>query len=252
MIAPRTLEDLQDAAFARIQGDQFLGEIPVLKESFSTTIDADGNVIAEVDDIEIKVLRALGTLNEKDGKSGAVTVVMMPTVENANANTPGLSAELVLRVRFIVNPLFNNDAVSGFRKSEGQLALRGAILFQFWSFMNGVNPLTYSKNPIDPLNGDIPPGHNGYEIELRIRWGVDSGAKVSRPVIVVATGLATITCSTAGATIRYTLDGTPPSAGNATALVYSEPFAVEAGDVIRTAASKADFFESDTTHITVS
>ncbi len=251
MIAPRILEDLQDAAAARLQGDEFLGELTILKESFSTTKDGNGDIISEVDDIEVKVLNGLATLNEKAGKVGAVAGVMRPTIENANANTPGLSAELVLRVRYIVNPLFNNGD-TGYQKSEGQLALRGAVLFQHWSFVNGLNPFTYPKNPIDPINGDLPPGNNGYEVEHRMRWGVDSGTKVARPIISVAAGLATITCSTAGAAIRYTLDGTPPSAGNSAALVYSVPFAVVPGDVIQTAASKADFFESDSTNHTVS
>lgn len=251
MIAPRILEELQDAAVARILGDEFLGELPVLKEQASTTSDGDGNVISEVDDIEVKVLNALATLNEKNGKSGACAVVMMPTVEAANPNIPGLSAELVLRVRYIVNPLFNN-AATGFLKSEGQLALRGAVLFQHWSINGGVNPFAYAKEPVQPINGDLPPGNNGYEVEHRMRWGVNSGDKVNRPLIAVAAGFATITCSTSGAAIRYTLDGTAPSAGNPAALDYSAPVAVSSGDAIKAAASKADFFESDTTNLIVS
>jgi hypothetical protein len=249
MIVPTLLEDLQNAAAARILGDQFLGEIVVLKEQYSSTTDAAGGV-TEVEDIEVKILNALGTLNEKNNKLGAVAVVMMPAVENANANLTGLSAELVLRVRYIVNPLFNNGE-HGYKKSEGQLALRGGALFQGWSPLDGLNPFSYARNPIESINNDLPPGNNGYEVEHRMRWGVSSGEKVARPTVNVAAGEATITCATAGAAIRYTLDGSAPSAGNAAALVYADPFAVEVGNVIRTAASKADFFESDTTNHTV-
>ena len=250
MIAPRDLEDLQDGAAARILGDEFLGGLVVIKEQYSSTVAEDGvTLVSEADDIETKVLQAIGTLNEKSGKIGAVALVMMPSVEKANPNVGGLSAELVLKVRYVVAPLFNNGD-TGHHKSEGQLATRGAILFQFWSPFPGGNPFVMDANPLDPINNELLPGNNGYEVTHRAKWSVGSGAKVMRPLITIATGEATLTCSTAGAEVRYTLDGTAPSKGNAAALVYDAPFAVVPGDVVRAAAWKADFFESDTAILT--
>ena len=73
-------------------------------------------------------------------------------------------------------------------------------------------------------------------------------ARVALPIIAVAMGNCTITCATAGAAIYYTLDGSFPSNPsiavdplrnvpiNANSRLYTAPFAVTAGQLIRAAA----------------
>lgn len=69
------------------------------------------------------------------------------------------------------------------------------------------------------------------------------------PTVSVATGRATLTSS--GNTIYYTLDGSDPRYNSAEAKVYSTPFAVKEGDVIRCCAKKEGLFTSAAVEHTV-
>ena len=70
-----------------------------------------------------------------------------------------------------------------------------------------------------------------------------TGLKVQTPVIsIVPTSTIQITCATAGADIRYTLDGTDPTQESAQ---YTEPFEVADVTTLKAKAFKEGFIDSD-------
>jgi len=85
-------------------------------------------------------------------------------------------------------------------------------------------------------------------------WDVVEGA--GQPVFTAETEdpgqFLQLTCSTFGAAIYYTTDGSYPGAGNAAATLYTAPFALpEAGTVIRAAAYSEALNPSDVIEMTV-
>jgi hypothetical protein len=76
-------------------------------------------------------------------------------------------------------------------------------------------------------------------LAVQIRMGVaftSSTTVVDTPGISIGGGSATITCSTGGATIYYTTDGSAPTNLNGT--IYTAPVAVAPGTVVKARAYK--------------
>ena len=80
-------------------------------------------------------------------------------------------------------------------------------------------------------------------------------AKVATPSVAIAAAVGpatgsdiTLTCATPGAAIKYSIDGSYPT------LAYTAPFnvPVPAGVVLRTAATLANYQQSDVTQQTLS
>ena len=241
------LEELQAEVWHRLRSDDVLGRMPVLRDRVSSTTDGS-DAVDPVDDIETRVLNGLSVLNEGgDGKTGSCIVVEKPELETENVNLSAPTFEVVLTVRVIVNPLFNNDALNGRRWSEGQISLRVMRLGHFWQPRGVAGVVTVDRKPLVP-GADLPEGTEGYDVNFRAKAGlaVGPGDKVAAPGITVVDGTCTLTCSTAGAEIRYTIDGSAPASSNDAAELYDAPFAVESGTRIRAAAQLAGKFASDT------
>lgn len=64
----------------------------------------------------------------------------------------------------------------------------------------------------------------------------------AKPVITISGGNVTITCPTEGATIHYTIDGSPAASSSA---VYTAPFAKGNATTIRAIATKAGYLKSN-------
>ncbi len=239
-----TFEDIMRDIELRLLSDALmLPGVSILSARYSTTTDADGNLILEVADIETRIFNALAGIQPRDGKSGAAITITYPTTDEANSNAPTLDCMMLITLEVRVNPLFNNGA-DGTRKSEGQLA---AYLTQLLPGAYGGTGamLLLAKQPITPAQ-NLPEGINGFDVHLRMRTGIpyDAGDKLAMPAISHAAGMATIT---GDGTLYYTLDGTSPCSANPDVLTYSAPFAVAPGDRIRAAAEAAGKIASSIT-----
>ncbi len=115
-----------------------------------------------------------------------------------------------------------------------------------------------SPRKIDTFKAHVdPPGLSGDLLEFRMVYdafvlgkkanGVAvaclPGKVVKTPAIAVASGKATITCATDGATIYYTTDGSDPRY-SVEAKTYTAAVAVTDGDQVRAYAAKADMYNS--------
>jgi len=103
----------------------------------------------------------------------------------------------------------------------------------------GGNPSTYQAWYATP--GDVP-------LEEAAGWHGFSGTGTFE--IIFPGEVMTLTCATAGASIRYTTDGSYPTPGNGT--LFSAPFAApDAGTLVRAAAYKTGLNPGDCTDILI-
>lgn len=72
-------------------------------------------------------------------------------------------------------------------------------------------------------------------------WTEGLTSKCKTPVITFSDGKCTITCATEGAQIRYTTDGTAPDTDST---LYTEPFDVTEGTLVKAYASLTDYADS--------
>jgi len=74
---------------------------------------------------------------------------------------------------------------------------------------------------------------------------------VAAPTVTVSGGQATITTTTSGATIKYTIDGTNPKT-SATAEVYTDPVDISTAKMVRAYAYKDGMLSSPITNLKLS
>lgn len=223
---PDFLETLQEDARWRLASDPVFASVPVF--------------LQRKGDIENDVLNALSVLNEGDtGKIGACAIVLMPDFDVPNPNRPGPVGDVVLSVRFLESPLFNM-ADGGTGLSCEKLALRGLHIFHHWD-NEVLGAILYGKqDALRPYNELSESGIIGYDVIVRGATGIASGDKVEACAIGGSAAAVTITCTTPGAAIYYTTDGSYPASKNTAANSYAAPFAVEAGTLVRAGAEHPD------------
>lgn len=222
--------ELDQEDFAeRLKADPYLDDISVFVQRKGVT-ENDINV-------------ALSVLNEKGGKIGACLVVLMPELVPDSPNVPGPRYNIRTTVQVIEQPLFNLDN-TGTGKSAEQIAQRVRQLLHH--FANG-HGATYNFDGMEPISADA--GKVSYAVKFSRLAGDSMLAKVATPSIstdsVSAPATVTIACATAGATIRYSLDGTYPT------LLYTAPLAVTTAATVRAVAEKTGLQQSDIRQLTI-
>lgn len=124
---------------------------------------ATANVIADDEgDIESRVARALSTVTATGGKSGLAVVVLLPEVDQAEANLPGPVMALKVEVRVLENVLLNRNATTGtlIRSSQAAMRVLGALHHQHL----GGQFLYAQKNPVTPV--EVKTGHVSHAVTL--------------------------------------------------------------------------------------
>lgn len=232
-----------EEVFERVQEDA-LGKL-LSEEWFSTINCVQLRKLVITSQLEA----GLVTMTERNGKSGAGIVVGMPFIEDDNPESDALQAVVVLPMHVFENPTVNLDATNGTLKSAEQIAARIEEAFRHWA-VEGVTRFYPPKRPIRP-NPDSDSGLVSYDVELRGQVSFPKRTRCQIPLISEVSLTVTLTNQTPGAAIYYTTDGSFPGSGNAAAQVYSTPFAVPGGTVVRWAAYKAGMLGSDTGEATI-
>lgn len=225
------LKQDQEDFFHRISSDEFFADVKVLMED-------TGNTEADID-------QSLNTLLAKAAKAGACVVVLMPSLGNDSPNAPGPRYVVRMTCQVIDQPL-TNLGDSGTKKSVAEISERVRMICHHFNTGRGN---VYALASQEPIPVDV--GKNSYGVVFTRPGGDAAPRKVGTPVIDAsaddAPATLTITCATAGATIHYTLDGSPPYASNPAALVYSAPVNLATAATVRAAASLAEHQPSDIT-----
>ncbi len=191
----------------------------------------------------------------RNGKSGAFVMVLMPEATSSHSSVSGPILDWNFPVVCIEQPDMNLLSQSGTLLSAEEIGQRVMDALHLEADEK-YGTFRVTGSPMKAEGDFVFPGCIGYRVTFTLSAGRNTQtARCAAVAISVGTGLATLTCSTSGATIKYTLDGSTPSndsAGNAASVTYSAPFAVVSGDVIRMAAYATGYNKSASRFYTVS
>lgn len=215
------LEQDQDDFVALLNGDGDFTFIPVLKE--------------EKGDIEADIAQSLATLNAKGAANGACAVVLQPVELATSPDTPNPELRVRFSVQVFDQPLFNTGA-AGTGMDVWQLARRVRQLCHRRDFGRGLYVWLSTE--------DVPqadPGRRSRSVTFEKLTQEEAVTRPGRPLIEPEAGAAVpqeVTLEPpAGATVRYTLDGTYPTEAEGT--LYAAPFTIAAACTLRAVAYQA-------------
>jgi hypothetical protein len=149
-------------------------------------------------------------------------------------------------------PAINMDPVKGALLSAEELAQIVMDILQLEADEK-LGTFRVALRAMAPEQEFVFPGCIGYRVSLLLTAGKSQQTPRCGPVAISVNGVplvgptntvpgtCALTCGTAGARIKYSLDGSYPSedaANNPLSLLYSGAFALADGDVLRTAAYK--------------
>jgi len=209
--------------FGRLQADEWFADLPLLLEEKGVT------------DSDIEV--ALSTLNPVSGKMGVVVIVMMSVLTSKSTNDTAAAWSDGVTFQVIEQPLFNLSD-DGIGKSAALVATRIRQQLHLWCNGYGATWSFAGQGPLPADEGKISLGvtfsreGNDVKIPPVVTPKIETTAETA-PAIV------TLSSATAGALLRYTLDGSYPSAANPEAHVYEAPFEQAETANLRVIAEKA-------------
>jgi hypothetical protein len=230
-----TLELDQDDMTARLMADATCGQVTVFSQRKGIT--------------ENDVKTRLAALNQTGGVVGLVLIVLMPKLLAQEANTPGAMYATRYSVQVIDWPAVRRQTTLGIQITAETMAERVRQILHFASFGRGQALFFDGMEPLPMAD----PNQISYAINFR-KMGADTAvSKVATPTITPNGGAVaeiTLACSTSGAAIYYSVDGSYPSAiaaaaSPATSTIYSVPFTPGAACTLRVAASKSGLQQSD-------
>jgi hypothetical protein len=187
--------------------------------------------------LETEVNRALAGLAGRNGKGGASIEVLMPTLHSALADTAGPVCTLEQRFLVKEQPTVNQGA-NGTGLSVEQIAVNIAQTFQLF-FLGGAMQGFYTA-PIFyeyvATTEDVP--FVPLLVTLQATFALTALTRTLVPAASAAAETVTLTDQQpgGGSAIYYATDGSFPGAGNPAAVLYTTPFTVSSGTVVRTAA----------------
>jgi hypothetical protein len=185
------------------------------------------------------------------GKIGVYCLVLMPSFFVEDPNIPGVQGSVELTIRTFEDPKINNTGLSAEDVALANLRWFGDGLVI--AGLLAIYPST--KGAALKPNYDYP-GFLVYDTVLRGQLPQDYPGRTSQPAITSDNaGTVTLACSDGAAGIYYTLDGSMPQPGDtsgvASTLVYSTPFTVPGGTVVRCLAWNTAILPSDVNQTTI-
>lgn len=180
----------------------------------------------------------------RNERSGTGILIEMPTIEVPANQSPGPKQNL--RVSFVV--LQNGDAAFApetgsqlYAETLAQLVLDILHMQE----LQGIGTIYATERAIEPAR-DFE-FINAYRVQMTLRTAQANQTNRTAPVTITNnSGTVTLACATSGAAIYYTLDGSFPDQAardavtglliNPNSQLYTAPFAVTAGQIVRAAA----------------
>jgi len=185
------------------------------------------------------------------GKIGIGCLVLMPGFFVEDPNVPGVQGSVELIIRTFEDPKINNTGLSA-----EDVALANLRWFGDWLVIAGLLAIYAStKGPALKPNYDYP-GFLVYDTVLRGQLPQDFSGRTTQPTISDDNaGNVTLACDDGAAGIYYTLDQTMPqpgdTSGSGSTKVYSTPFNVPSGTIIRCLGWNPAILPSDVDQATI-
>jgi hypothetical protein len=187
--------------------------------------------------LDTEVNRALAGLAGRNGMGGASIEVLMPTLKSALPDTAG--PVCTLEQKFIVKeqPTVNQGA-HGTGLSVEQIAVNLAQTFQLF-FLGGPMQGFYAAPTFYEYistAADVP--FIPLAVTLRATFALTALTRTLVPAASAVAETVTLTDQQpgGGSALYYTTDGSFPGSGNPNAMLYTTPFTVASGTVVRAAA----------------
>lgn len=216
------LNAIQQSAADRLLSDPFFSDIEVLTE--------------RVSEIEHRIDAALARL-------GVAVIVVTATAHTTMFDVPGPYLDKIMVVcRVIENVTLNSTG-----KTAAEIAERCAALLHLHTpAESGAGTFKVDRQAITlaPSEGVL-----SYDVAIwtEAQFLLSAPPQVAAPVITNTAGSISITCTTGGAAIFYTTDGTNPMPRSGT--LYSAPF-IPGAVTVRARAWLAGYLASDLTSLT--
>src|SRR6185312_1576041 len=185
------------------------------------------------------------------GKIGIGCLVLMPGFFVEDPNVPGVQGSVELIIRTFEDPKINNTGLSA-----EDVALANLRWFGDGLVIAGLLAIYAStKGPALKPNYDYP-GFLVYDTVLRGQLPQDFSGRTTQPTISDDNaGNVTLACDDGAAGIYYTLDQTMPqpgdTSGSGSTKVYSTPFNVPSGTIIRCLGWNPAILPSDVDQATI-
>lgn len=232
---PDPLQQAQLDLTARLRSSDLLTDLAIY--------DLRPRSAEEAAAIQDTINSALAGMVGPETRAGLTILVPVPLFEVDKPDVPAPVGEIVLSVQVLEQIMINEGAGGTGLSCEGaaltvlrlghQLVLRPNQIL----FADGMRPLEVDR---EDWSADV-----AWEVRFRVRGGFDPLPSCDLPSIVNAAGEITITATTSGAAVYYTLDGSYPWHGNPAAALYDTPFAAPAaGTSLRAIATKPGLADS--------
>jgi len=231
----QTMFDLADI----IAADPLFAGIAVVAED-ARTVSGGASIANRIDAV-------LNPLKQK----GVSCFVPFPQMTVSKENIPGPYFDTVnVAALFLENTLLNR-ASTGTKIRGSVYARRIARIWHLFAPFQGhtvkvtsVKPLRIGDFPKDIADEMASLNFAGWNVQARLELPDDgSFDKVEIPTITVAGGQVSLGCGTASAALRYTVDGSLPTAASGT--LYIAPFAAPTDCRLRVVGYLADTIPSD-------
>ena len=223
----------QEEIKALLEADAYFVDIPI--------------IAADDHELTATIQRSMGVITAKATKRGACVVILGPVANDSLPDTSESQLNMSIVLRVGENPLVNRGS-TGTQKRATTIARRVSRLLKCHSAGSVFKLLAPAKPHIVPVEDPNMP------VAFEVVWEAEEDdpgtiTRVAMPTITEVADTVTISCATAGATIKYTTDGTTPFASTAT--TYSAPFAVTPPKRIRAAATKTSCLPSSSQYLDV-
>lgn len=221
------IQELHDDLFGALSADEGMLYVPVYQSRTPLAKDAEGNpIVGQTAMIEEEIKKALSGLEAKNGKCGIAVVVMLPDVEGESVNSAAPAMRLVAKMRVIENRLVNEGS-TGTGITSSLLCSHLLQVLNRRSFRGRSALYPDLKRMI--VEVPLPDGESCHELTLIQNVTPDALPKVATPTVTQESAAIVLGCTTAGASLYYTLDGSFPGSGNAAAALYAAPITLEPG-----------------------
>lgn len=178
-------------------------------------------------------------------KRGAGVFVMMPIADVSHENIPGPALDPFVVAAFIVENSVLNSGSRGTGKTAEEILVR-YLQLNHQHVPRGLMScaVNASSDAIGKLAKEfLDRGFTGYTAALRTMMPLEPMTDVAMPSITSAGAsvpqTVTLACATAGASIYYTTDNSPPYSSNSAAQLYSSAITISSACWLRVAAQKS-------------
>lgn len=211
------IEQLQSDITTRLDSEPLLALIPVKSlRKLVITSELDANLITT-------------TPKTNGTKIGAGIVVGMPTIEVPEPNIPGPMLKAMIPIRVLENPTVNQDAANGTLMTAEEIAITVLQNLHQMGFY-GWETIYGARRGVVPHTAEDTAGFVAYDVIFEAALPLSDVFQVNLPTLNVTEPAqvwqVTLTDTTGGAAIYYTVDGSCPGSANGAAVLYAGVFAI--------------------------